>query len=161
MLRSLVGSEMCIRDRYQRRVRGVLTLTMALRSLMRMLWLMVAARALLAHEYSGCFPGQVAGPGFISFDHCNGAPTPPSFVCKVTANCSLDQCGGPEHLACGCAPCTLDDVTARASSNFSCGCDPAPNFGCWCDPELYACRDNRCVPARVGGSQQECEAVCV
>eukprot|EP00658_Telonema_sp_P-2_P083111 TRINITY_DN8915_c0_g1_i3.p3 TRINITY_DN8915_c0_g1~~TRINITY_DN8915_c0_g1_i3.p3 ORF type:complete len:121 (-),score=40.76 TRINITY_DN8915_c0_g1_i3:464-826(-) len=29
MLRSLVGSEMCIRDRYQRRVRGVGTSTMA------------------------------------------------------------------------------------------------------------------------------------
>eukprot|EP00656_Telonema_subtile_P054415 TRINITY_DN8135_c0_g1_i2.p2 TRINITY_DN8135_c0_g1~~TRINITY_DN8135_c0_g1_i2.p2 ORF type:complete len:135 (-),score=8.19 TRINITY_DN8135_c0_g1_i2:389-793(-) len=118
----------------------------------------------LAHEFPYCYPGQIAGVGFVSFDHCSSSSG--SFVCKVTSNCSLTQCGGPSHGACKCGGCELQTVLSQEvlplNGNYSCGCDAAPDFGCYCDPyPLYACQNNKCVPAEVGGTLQQCTSVCV
>eukprot|EP00658_Telonema_sp_P-2_P031460 TRINITY_DN2352_c0_g1_i5.p1 TRINITY_DN2352_c0_g1~~TRINITY_DN2352_c0_g1_i5.p1 ORF type:complete len:295 (-),score=90.22 TRINITY_DN2352_c0_g1_i5:448-1332(-) len=50
MLRSLVGSEMCIRDRYQRRVRGFIAAIMSIKSAMVLLALIALATANVEQE---------------------------------------------------------------------------------------------------------------
>ena len=110
--------------------------------------IVLAGRAASGHDYPGCYLGQIAGPGFVSFDNCAGAGD--HFVCKDSATCRLDRCGGFQHLACSCMECHTQQTTAMAPSgaskakgksvgvdddrdSFRCGCTGPPNWGCWCD----------------------------
>lgn len=82
------------------------------------------------HKFPYCYPGQAKGPGWVSFDHCQGN-FDSSFVCADSKTCELDHCGGFQHSACSCSNCTRIENPGKDS--LICGCDPSPNFGCWCD----------------------------
>lgn len=94
---------------------------------MLLLLLLAAAHA---HDYPACYLGQIEGPGFISFDHCSGG-APSSIVCKDTATCGLDKCGGPQRKSCDCSTdCHVHMDDAAAAISLRCGCD---SQGCFCD----------------------------
>ena len=83
-----------------------------------------------AHDFSDCYRGQIAGPGFISFDHCSGPGAPGSIICNNSQTCGLDVCGGPSHHACTCDDCRVFQAPAPHSGGLRCGCDGEE---CYCD----------------------------
>jgi hypothetical protein len=124
-----------------------------------------AARPVLhtwSAPYPDCFPGQSFGPGYISFDHCQGAPG--NFACADSScnNGSAAFCtGGHSHSGCTCSDCSLSSTTPPPPSEaYNCSCvsscqcvlatpppPPAPtppHKGCYskCGTAIKTCCEN-------------------